>query len=182
MFASVYLIPVRVMMWSAGIAIFSGEHDLKGTAKKVVTHPCVLACVIGLAMMVRGLFFPEPLFSLLQTIGRCNTALSMLVIGMILSDIDLKNLVDRTVVRYTIERLILIPLLIWIVLLPFVRAYILSSFTVNLSVLLAAMPAGATTSMLASKYECAPGFATRMVILSTLCSIPTIFLWSLVLV
>jgi len=181
MFASVYLIPVRVMMWSAGIAIFSGEHDLKGTAKKVVTHPCVLACAAGLVMMIRGWIFPEPFLSLLQTIGRCNTALSMLVIGMILSDIDLKNLVDRTVVRYTIERLLLIPLLIWIVLIPFVRANILSSFTVNLSVLLAAMPAGATTSMLASKYECAPDFATRMVILSTLCSIPTIFLWSLVL-
>lgn len=181
MFASVYLIPVRVMMWSAGIAIFSGEHDLKGTVKKVVSHPCVLACVIGLFMMLQGWIFPEPLLSLLQTLGRCNTALSMLVIGMILSDIDLKNLADKTVARYTVERLVLIPLLIWLVLLPLVRARILSSFTVNLSVLLAAMPAGATTSMLASKYECSPDFATRMVILSTLCSIPTIFLWSIFL-
>ena len=43
------------------------------------------------------------------------------------------------------------------------------------------MPAPATTSMLSSKYDCAPGFAMRMVILSTLCSIPTIFLWSLIL-
>lgn len=181
MFASVYLIPVRVMMWSAGIAIFSGEHDLKGTMKKVATHPCVLACAAGLVMMVNGWIVPEPCFSLLQTIGRCNTAISMLVIGMILSDINPKELVDKIVVRYTIERLILIPLLVWIVLLPLVNARILSRFSVNLSVLLAAMPAGATTSMLAAKYECAPGFATRMVILSTLCSIPTIFLWSMVL-
>lgn len=181
MFASVYLIPVRVMMWSAGIAIFSGEHDLKGTMKKVATHPCVLACAAGLVMMVNGWIVPEPCFSLLQTIGRCNTAISMLVIGMILSDINPKELVDKIVVRYTVERLILIPLLVWIVLLPLVNARILSRFSVNLSVLLAAMPAGATTSMLAAKYECAPGFATRMVILSTLCSIPTIFLWSMVL-
>jgi predicted permease len=181
MFASVYLIPVRVMMWSAGIAIFSGEHDLKGTMKKVATHPCVLACAAGLVMMVNGWIVPEPCFSLLQTIGRCNTAISMLVIGMILSDINPRELVDKIVVRYTIERLILIPLLVWIVLLPLVNARILSRFSVNLSVLLAAMPAGATTSMLAAKYECAPGFATRMVILSTLCSIPTIFLWSMVL-
>ena len=181
MFASVYLIPVRVMMWSAGIAIFSGEHDLKGTMKKVATHPCVLACAAGLVMMVNGWIVPEPCFSLLQTIGRCNTAISMLVIGMILSDINPKELVDKIVVRYTVERLILIPLLVWIVLLPLVNARILSRFSVNLSVLLAAMPAGATTNMLAAKYECAPGFATRMVILSTLCSIPTIFLWSMVL-
>ena len=137
--------------------------------------------VAGLVMMVNGWIVPEPCFSLLQTIGRCNTAISMLVIGMILSDINPKELVDKIVVRYTVERLILIPLLVWIVLLPLVNARILSRFSVNLSVLLAAMPAGATTSMLAAKYECAPGFATRMVILSTLCSIPTIFLWSMVL-
>ena len=66
MFASVYLIPVRVMMWSAGIAIFSGEHDLKGTMKKVATHPCVLACAAGLVMMVNGWIVPEPCFSLLH--------------------------------------------------------------------------------------------------------------------
>ena len=50
-----------------------------------------------------------------------------------------------------------------------------------LSVLLAAMPAPATTSMLSSKYDCAPDFATKMVITSTLCSIPTIFVWGLLL-
>jgi predicted permease len=43
------------------------------------------------------------------------------------------------------------------------------------------MPAAATTSMLSSKYDCAPDFATKMVITSTLCSIPTVFLWGLVL-
>ena len=41
MLASVYLIPQRIMMWSEGLAIFSGEADRKGTLKKVVTHPCV---------------------------------------------------------------------------------------------------------------------------------------------
>ena len=36
-------------------------------------------------------------------------------------------------------------------------------------------------SMLSSKYDCAPDFGTKMVILSTLCSIPTIFQWGLIL-
>ena len=58
---------------------------------------------------------------------------------------------------------------------------IVTGLAPNLAVLLAAMPAPATTSMLSSKYNCAPDFATKMVILSTLCSIPTIFLWGLAL-
>lgn len=34
MLASVYLIPQRIMMWSEGIAIFSGVSDKKATLKK----------------------------------------------------------------------------------------------------------------------------------------------------
>ena len=61
------------------------------------------------------------------------------------------------------------------------RQRLQSQQRIDLAVLLAAMPAPATTSMLSSKYNCAPDFATKMVILSTLCSIPTIFQWGLVL-
>lgn len=186
MMASVYLIPVRVMMWSKGIAIFSGVSDRRQTLRKVITHPCVIACILGILIMLTELFVgipivPEPLLALLQTIGRCNTGLSMMVIGMILSDIDLSTLFDRAVVRYTIERLLLLPGAYALILLLLSKAGLVSGIAPRLSVLLAAMPAPATLSMLSSKYDCAPDFATRMVILSTLCSIPTIFLWSLVL-
>lgn len=186
MLASVYLIPVRVIMWSRGIAIFSGESDRKQTLKKVATHPCVIACVIGIVIMLADLFggvsiVPETLFSLLQTVGRCNTALSMMVIGMILSDIDPATLVDRIVIRYTIERLLVIPAVLGLILIGLSRLGVVSGIAPNLSVLLAAMPAAATTSMLSSKYDCAPDFATKMVITSTLCSIPTIFVWGLLL-
>ena len=68
-----------------------------------------------------------------------------------------------------------------LILLGLSRLGVVTGLAPNLAVLLAAMPAPATTSMLSSKYNCAPDFATKMVILSTLCSIPTIFLWGLVL-
>jgi len=177
MLASIYLIPQRVMMWSAGLTIFTRSMSRTETLKKVLTHPCVVACGIGLVLMFGGITLPEVLLMPLQTIGRCNTALSMLVIGMILGDMELKTLLDRTVVRYTAERLILIPLLVY-------AACRLAGFdrtVTGLSVILAAMPAGATTSMLAAKYEMAPEFATKMVVFSTLCSIPSIAAWSVLL-
>ena len=186
MLASVYLIPVRVIMWSKGIAIFSGESDRRQTLRKVVTHPCVIACMIGIVIMLADLLahvsiVPEWVFDMLQTVGRCNTGLSMMVIGMILSDIDRKQLMDKLVIRYTLERLIVIPGVLGMILLGLSRLGIVTGLAPNLAVLLAAMPAPATTSMLSSKYNCAPDFATKKVILSTLCSIPTIFLWGLVL-
>ena len=51
----------------------------------------------------------------------------------------------------------------------------------GVSVLLAAMPAGATTGMLASKYGRDPVFASRLIVFTTLCSLPALFLWTLVL-
>lgn len=177
MLASVYLIPQRIMMWSEGIAIFSGVSDKKATLKKVVTHPCVLACFIGFILMIGQIQLPAVILTPIQTLGRCNTALSMMVIGMILADIDVKTILDKTVVRYTIHRLVIIPIIVYIVasLLP------VSKLVCGVSVLLAAMPAGATTSMLAAKYDRDPEFATKLVVFSTLCSIPAIIIWSSVL-
>ena len=43
MLTSIYLIPQRIMMWSEGLALFSGVTDRKSTVKKVLTHPCVQA-------------------------------------------------------------------------------------------------------------------------------------------
>jgi predicted permease len=186
MLASVYLIPVRIIMWSKGIAIFSGQSNRKDTLRKVITHPCVVACLIGIFIMLTDLLagialIPDWLYEMLYTIGRCNTALSMMVIGMILSDIDLQQLLDRAVLRYTVDRLLILPGLLGLILLVLQRCGLVYGLSPRVSVLLAAMPAPATTSMLASKYDCAPDFATKMVIASTLCSIPTIFLWGLLL-
>ena len=174
MLASIYLIPQRIMMWSEGLSIYSGTSDKKATLKKVLTHPCVIACIIGIVLLLTGYVPPKIIMTPVSTLGRCNTAMSMLVIGMILAEIDLKDMIDRSVIRYTIHRLVIIPLAILLILKflpvdPLVR---------GLSVLLAAMPAGATTSMLASKYERDPQFAVKLVVFSTLCSIPAIIIWS----
>ena len=176
MYASIYLIPQRIMMWSEGIAIYSGEKDIKGTIKKVLTHPCVVSCAAGIILMVTGIKLPDVILQPIQTIGRCTTALSMLVVGMILSEINLKSILDKTVVEFTILRLVLIPLVVYLIclLLPISRTVL------GVSVLLAAMPAGTTTSMLAAKYNRDPAFATKLVIFSTLCSIPAIMIWSII--
>ena len=175
--ASIYLIPQRIMMWSSGLAVFSGSSDKMKTVKKVVTHPCILACVLGMILMITGLPIPPGLDGAVTAVGNCNTAMSMMVIGMILADINLKDFWDWTVVKYTVHRLIIIPAIVYIV----CRFLPLSKTVLGLCVLLAAMPAGATTSILAEKYQVDSPFATKMVIFSTLLSLPTICLWSIFL-
>ena len=177
MLASIYLIPQRIMMWSSGLAVFSGTSDKKQTMKKVLTHPCILACVLGILFMLADIQLPPGLDGMVTAVGNCNTAMSMMVIGMILADINIRDFWDRTVVKYTIHRLIIIPAAVYAV----CRFLPLDRTAFGICVLLAAMPAGATTSILAEKYEMEPAFATKMVIFSTLLSLPTICIWSLLL-
>lgn len=175
--ASIYLIPQRIMMWTSGLSIYSGSTDLKATLKKLITHPCIIANGIGIVMMLLKLQFPGGLGKAITSIANCNTAMSMMVIGMILAEGDFKDFWDWSVVKFTIHRLVIIPLVVYLV----CKFLPLSKEVCGLCVILAAMPAGATTSILAEKYEVDPGFATKLVIFSTICSLPTICIWSMLL-
>ena len=177
MLTSIYLIPQRIMMWSEGLAIYSGVSDKRATLKKVFTHPCILACLLGLGVMASGVTLPAFLLNPIQSIGRCNTPLIMMMIGMILCEVDLKRMVDKTILWFTLHRLVLMPLAVYLICL----ALPLHPTVRGVSVLLSAMPAGTITTMLAAKYDRDPAFAARLVVFTTLCSIPAILLWSLLL-
>lgn len=175
--ASFFLIPQRIMMWSVGLAVFTGTNDRKATVKKVVTHPCIIACVAGLILMIGKIQIPSGLEGAIEALGNCNTAMSMAVIGMILAEIDWKQFWDRTVLYYTLHRLLIIPACV------FAACYLLgvSHEVLGVSVLLTSMPAGATTSILAEKYGMESEFATKMVVVSTCISLFTICIWSVIL-
>ena len=164
-------------MWSSGLAVFSGVSDRKQTIKKVMTHPCILTCILGIILMAADKGLPPGLDGMVTAVANCNTAMSMMVIGMILADIDLRDFWDWTVVKFTVHRLVIIPAAVYIL----CRFLPLDRTAFGVCVLLAAMPAGATTSILAEKYQMEPAFATKMVIFSTLLSLPSICLWSMVL-
>ena len=175
MLTCIYLIPQRLVMWSVGLSMFTGVSEKRTAVRKLITHPCVIACILGLLFMVLKLPFPDWILSPVRMIGRCNTPISMLVIGIIVSKVSLKALANKTVIMFSIHRLFVVPAIIFIVccLLPVSRTVF------GVSVLLAAMPAGATTSMLASKYDKDPVFAAELVVFSTICSIPAILAWML---
>lgn len=175
--ASIYLIPMRVMMWSSGIAIYTQSHDRRATLKKVATHPCIIACVLGLALMICRAQLPAVIGKPLTAIANCNTALSMMVIGMILADADVRALFDREILAYSALRLIVLPTALFLVCI----LCRVPTLVTGVCTILTAMPAGATTSILASKYHADELFATRLVVGSTLLSMVTIPVWNIVL-
>ena len=175
--ASIYLIPQRIMMWSEGVSVFTEAPTKKEMLKKIFSHPCIIACEVGVVLMLTGWRPPHFLQETITSISNCNTAMSMLVIGMILADADPRTLVDKDVLFYSVVRLIIIPFCV------FLPCWMLrmDSLVKGVSVLLAAMPAGATTTILASKYDCEEEFSVKLVVFSTAASLITTPIWSLIL-
>lgn len=177
LYASIYLIPQRVIMWSAGVSFFTESPDKKTLVKKVVTHPCIVAVMIGIVLMVTQIPLPDFLYDSINTIGKCTTAITMLLIGAILAEADLKTMVTKTTAVFSLLRLILIPLGVY----AGCMLTGMPEIVTGVSVVLAAMPAGTTTAILAVKYNGDEEFATKCVVLTTLLSMVLIPVWCLII-
>jgi predicted permease len=173
-YSAVYLAPLRISLWSVGVAIFSGK---KVSLKKIAFHPCLVATYLGILLMVTN-FKPPPLAARLAvTLGNCTTPLSMMVVGSILGTVKPKHFFSKLTLYFSFIRLILIPLMVTGFMVIFRPDPIVS----GVSAILSATPAPVTGSILANKYGSDRELASEIVFMSTLFSIVTIplILWIL---
>lgn len=169
LYASIYLIPVRIVMWSYGISCFSGKKG-KGVLKKTLTHPCIVAVMIGVLLMVTQVTLPAGIEKTLRSASNCNTALCMIVIGNILAEVRFRDVLCKETFWFCVVRLLLIPLVVF-------AACTLAGagrMVTEVSAVLAGMPAPATAAILASKYHGDEKLAVKLVFMSTVLSLVTI--------
>lgn len=178
MYASIYLIPQRSFMWSFGLTYFTVSPSRWQLIKKILTHPCIIAVELGLVLLIGQFQLPGVINATISSLGSANTSVSMLLIGAILSTVDLKKMVDRDSLYYCAVRLILIPGLVYLG----CRIAGLEEMVTGVSVLLSAMPAASVTAVMASKYQQDAPFAAKIVALSTILSMITAPLWCLLFV
>jgi len=169
LYTAVFQIPIRFTMWSAGLALFTAVNK-KDTVKKVLTHPCILACIAGFAAMLAGISLPKVLDDTILALSRCTTPVSMLVIGAILADTNRRQLFTKDVLIFCFYRLIAYPLLVWCIL----NALHIGQPLIGIITLLTAMPAGSTTAILPEKYHCNAEYGAALIFASAIFSIVTI--------
>lgn len=177
LYGQIYLIPLRIIMWTAGVSFFAEKGNGKSVIKTILTHPCIIALMIGLVRMGFQIPFPSALNSILSSLGKCATPMIMLFLGMILYSVGFKTMISKDNVMFSILRLIIIPALV----LAGCMMVKLDPMVVGLSVILAAMPAGSTTAVLADQYHRSVEFAANCVVLSTILSIALLPVWVMVL-
>jgi predicted permease len=175
MYAAILMTPLRIMMWSAGVATFKNRQSGKGMQlRQVLLHPCMIAVYIGLFLMVTGLHLPPVIDGTLASLGGTTTTLSMLLIGSLFGEMKKEDLsFDRNIFYHTAIRLLLIPALTY----AFGRAIGADRVVYGVGVLLSGMPAGSTTVLMATKYDGDAAYASKLVLFSTTISMITIPLW-----
>ena len=177
LYTSIYLIPQRIVMWTAGVSYFTKDSDKKGLLKKVLVHPCMIAVYVGMFLMLTRIPLPDFLNKTITSISACTSAMTMIYIGTIFTDVNWKELVTKKQIYFAVIRLVLIPLIVYI---P-CRLLGLDPMVTGVSTFLAAMPAGSTTSLLAAKYGADEVSAAKCVIFTTALSVISLPVWGMIL-
>lgn len=172
LYASIFVLPQRIMMWAYGLPLYTGKSE-KHMARKILLHPCVASIFIGIFLMIfynRGYPLPEVAASAMKSLSECTTALCMVVIGGVMSEMKPREFFNIHALYFCVWRLILIPIFV----LALLKRCPMSEVCRGVSVLLTGLPTPTTVVILAQQYDRKPKFASQMMFLSTLGSMLTL--------
>ncbi|MDR0562571.1 MAG: AEC family transporter [Spirochaetaceae bacterium] len=177
--AVVFNIPFNFLAYSIGAWLISkeGKRGLSLSWKTFI-NPTFTAAFLGFLFFIGSVSLSPPLYRTIKMIGDITAPLSMIVIGVTLAQADFRRIFgSRRLYLTTAMRLVIAPAL-WVCL---CGAAGIRGPVLTLTALIAAMPAGSTTSILASIYDVSAEEGSCLVFLSTLFCVVTIPLMVLAL-
>jgi hypothetical protein len=169
---ALFNINFNLFVFSVGIWVLT-KHKTRGgfPLKEILVNPGLWATLVGFLLFLFSLSLPPLVFKLADTLGSLTTPLSMVLIGSILAQSSLREAwKGKGIWILATLRLILIPLAVWALLLP----WSLPREVTRLAVLVAAMPAAANASLMATEYTNRPEVAGQAVFVTTALSFLTI--------
>lgn len=165
--ASIALIVFNLFFFSYTIAKFDAKA--KFSIKKLIS-PALIGSFIMLAMVLTKFHLPEQITPVIKQVGDITTPLSMIVIGAMIYDAELKDLVlDIKVQFLNLIRLIIVPFCFIFILLIFNFDYTI--FSAILIVL--ATPVATMVPIAAKQYDILPNLVSNSVASSTIFSLLT---------
>ena len=157
--ASIFIIPNRIFMWTAGLAMFT-TADFRTKCRNILLNPCIVTVFLGIVRRMTG--FPVP--------GFLDEAVAKMVIGTMLIGVPWKKLLEPSIFYLAFVRLIALPL-VALFILNLIHA---EPMLAGVSLILTGMPAGSTSALLAAKYGADEDYASRCIVTTTIMSLATI--------
>jgi predicted permease len=165
-YAAVFNMFYIFLMFSYGIVILQ-----KGAMKPVMIrllNPGLIATIIGFVLFISKVSLPYVILRPMQMIGDTTIPLALLTTGISLAQIPLKDLIRPIDIwATTFIRLIVLPAVILLVLLPFH----LNQYLVAIPTILIGTPTALTAGVFALNYGCDDQLASKGVVLSNFLAI-----------
>lgn len=172
--ASIFIIANRILMWTAGISLYS-KDEKTNVVKKILLNPGIIAVFLGLGWMLLDLPLPGFCETAIASMGASTSPISLIVVGSILADVDWKSVFELDVFLVSFVRLGLLPIMALIIM----RVLQFPTLSVAVAVILTGMPIGSSTAILAEKYKADSRFGSKCIFVSTVLSLFTIPLLTL---
>ncbi len=179
-YAAVFLVTFNLLVWTLGIWLLTGDTSTI-SFKSALLNPACITLIIALPLF----FFRVDLWELcapvaqgIDLLGNMATPVSMLIMGLRLADIPFKTLFsDRKVYGVALLKLVISPLLMFALMLPFG----IDPLVKGAMVLLMAMPSASIIMALCHTHGCDGGLAARTMLVNSLLSVVTIPLAALLI-
>lgn len=177
-------IPSNLLMYSLGASQVSTDRCAGGakerlSVKQVLSSAVNVSILLGLIFYAAQIPVPEVIFSPLEQLSNITTPLSMLITGISLAGSPLSSLFrDRDAITGVVTRLVLLPLVTWLLLLPLP---IENPLVTCVTLVIMAMPSASVATAMAQRYGSSTELAARLVCLSSLLCMVTLPLVAMLL-
>ena len=158
---------------TSGESRCSGEGGARKTMaglKKVVNSGTVFS-ILTIVVYIMDIKFPSVIMNTLSYIGRSTTFLSMIVLGVSVASLSVKEIFGKPALYvFTLFRQIVVPIALIFVLKPFVD----NTLLLQTAIIMVAMPCANLPLMMAKQYRAKEDTISSGIMLSTFCAILTI--------
>lgn len=171
LYTAVYMLFFNALTWTVGIYIITGDKKYINI-KQILLNPPTVALVVALPLFFTNTTLPGPLFSFLTHCQNLAAPVSMILMGIYLAKMSVKELFGDWRVYFTsFLKLVVAPILIFLVSYPFIGE--VGSIVVLTCFVIAGMPSATCNMYMNDMFGSIEGskIAVKGVLLSTLLSI-----------
>ena len=158
---------------TSGDSRCSGESGARKTMaglKKVVSSGTVFS-ILTIVVYILDIKFPSVIMNTLSYIGRSTTFLSMIVLGVSVASLSVKEIFGKPALYvFTLLRQIVVPIALIFVLKPFVD----NTLLLQTAIIMVAMPCANLPLMMAKQYRAKEDTISSGIMLTTFCAMLTI--------
>ena len=174
LYTSGYMVIQTILLWTHAKSLVCNERNYD--LKKIILNINVIAIILGICMFLFQIKPPALILSTFSTVGGMLGPLAMIVIGMLIGEMNFKNIFsEKRTYLIALMRLIIYPIII-------IAVFKLSGLTMLtndasqiflITILAASAPAAATITQFAQLYNKHPGYASVMNIMTVIFSAVT---------